>query len=59
MKMEIEITQEFLDNVKTLIYSQTFVDCLINQKTDITEVVFILQTLRDKINELQESLNED
>ena len=59
MKMEIEITQEFLDNVKTLIYSQTFVDCLINQKTDITEVVFILQTLRDKINELQEKLNED
>lgn len=57
--MEIEITQEFLDNVKTLIYSQTFVDCLINQKTDITEVVFILQTLRDKINELQENLNED
>ena len=50
--MEIEITQEFLDNVKTLIYSQTFVDCLINQKIDIAEVVFILQTLRDKINEL-------
>ena len=57
--MEIEITQEFLDNVKTLIYSQTFVDCLISQKIDITEVVFILQTLRDKINELQENLNED
>ena len=57
--MEIEITQEFLDNVKTLIYSQTFVDCLINQKIDIAEVVFILQTLRDKINELQENLNED
>ncbi len=57
--MQFEITQEFLDNVKTLVYSQNFLNCLTEQATDILETVFILQTLRDKINELQESLNED
>lgn len=57
--MQFEITQEFLDNVKTLIYSQNFLNYLTEQATDILETVFILQTLRDKINELQENLNED
>ena len=57
--MELEITQEFLNNIKKLIYSQDFIDVLVNQTTDILEVVFILQTLKNKVNEIEESLNED
>lgn len=57
--MELEITQEFLNNIKKLIYSQDFINVLTNQTTDILEVVFILQTLKNKINEIEESLNED
>lgn len=56
MQFEIPITQEFLDNVKTLVYSQNFLKCLTEQATDILETVFILQTLRDKINELEERI---
>lgn len=57
--MELEITQEFLNNIKKLIYSQDFIDVLVNQTTDILEVVFILQTLKNKVNEIEENLNED
>ncbi len=57
--MELEITQEFLNNIKKLIYSQDFINVLTNQTTDILEVVFILQTLKNKVNEIEENLNED
>lgn len=50
--MEIECN---LDNIKEFINSAKFANFLVNNTTDIGTAAFILQTLYDKIDEIEMS----
>lgn len=46
-----------LDNIKEFVNSSKFTSFLVNNTTDIGTAAFILQTLAEKINELEKEEN--
>ena len=56
MNLDLSITVD-LKEVNDLVYSDKFVKFLLSNSTDLSTPAFIIQTLEDKIKEIQKEQN--